>query len=308
MTTHAPQPPGYPTPTGFPAGTMILTCRGLVPIEDVIEGDEVFTHQRLWRPVTATRRTTAPTVRVHCASLASGLAATADRPFRTRVSRVFLEGGEAGELSSAGWTRARDLAEGHRLASPLDFGKPLPVPDLPASLTGIDPIEVLRTAGNMIRLKGEAAAALCPDLVDWLAEHFGGYGAGRRFPAWALAMPEELRQAFLDGLVNDGPHRDQFSVRMHSKPFMVGLRLLVCSLGFAGGLSDQGRPGKQGWLLSWKREGGRRPDHDGFRWHPVTRVEHGPTAEVFSLDVAEDESYIADGISVRNCTRRLAGL
>ncbi|MEU8836592.1 Hint domain-containing protein [Streptomyces sp900116325] len=306
MTTHAPQT--HPLPTGFPAGTMILTRRGLVPIEDVIEGDDVFTHQRLWRPVTAAMRTTAPTVRVHCASLASGLAATADRPFLTRVARVFLEGGEAGELSSAGWTRARDLAEGHRLASPLDFGKPVPVPDLPASLTGIDPADVLRTAGYMIRLKGEAAAALCPDLVDWVAAQFGGYGAGRRFPAWALTMPEELRQAFLDGLVNDGPQRDQFAVRMHSKSFMVGLRLLVCSLGFAGGLSDQGRPGKPGWLLSWKREGGRRPDHDGFRWHPVTRVEHGPEAEVFSLSVAEDESYIADGIAVRNRTERLTSL
>ncbi|MFF0395179.1 hypothetical protein ACFYSJ_05235 [Streptomyces sp. NPDC005248] len=306
MTTHAPQAPGCPPP--FPAGTMILIRRGLVPIENVIEGDDVFTHQRLWRPVTATMRTTAPTVRVHCTSLASGLAATAGHPFYTRVSRVFLEGCEAGELSSAGWTRARDLAEGHRLASPLDFGKPLPIPDLPASLTGIDPTEALRTAGNMIRLKGEVAAALCPGLGEWLTEYFGEYGAGRRFPAWALTMPEGLRKAFLDGLVNDDLHRDQFAVRMHSKSFMVGLRLLVCSLGFAGGLSNQGRPGKPGWLLSWKREGGRRPDHDGFRWHPVTRVEHGPEAEVFSLSVAEDESYIADGIAVRNCTERLTAL
>ncbi|MEU1853914.1 Hint domain-containing protein [Streptomyces sp. NPDC019990] len=289
--THA-----APAPEGFPAGTMILTRRGLLPIEAVAVGDEVFTHERRWQPVLETMTATADTVRVHCTSFISGLATTADHPFYTRTAPVLLDGGPAGGLSTAGWTRARDLTDAHRLSSPLDFGEPLPVPALPVALAGADPVEVFRTAGAMIRLRGAAAAAVRPELVDWLGEHFGEYGSRRRFPAWALTMPEVQRIAFLRGLVNNAPHRQQNQVAMHSKAFMVGLRLLVCSLGFAGGLSDASKPDKTVWALAWRNEGGRRPDFDGYRWHRATRVEHGPRAEVFALCVAEDGSYLADGI------------
>ncbi|MFD6936296.1 hypothetical protein ACFWAP_09110 [Streptomyces goshikiensis] len=302
MANHAPQ---TPAPSGFPAGTMILARRGVVPIEGVATGEEVFTHRRRWMPVSATTSGTAPTVRVRCASLISGLTMTADHEFRTRISRVLLDDGQADGLSTAGWTRARDLADGHRLASPLDFGTvALPVPALPASAIDMDPGEVLRTVGIMARTKGEAATAVRPDLVDWLAAHFGEYGAGRRFPAWALTLPVASRTALLDGLVNDGSDRAQYATRMTSKSFMVGMRLLVCSLGFAGGLSSSGRPGQVAWLLNWKREGGRRLDLDWFRWHSATRVELGPVTEVFALDVAEDRSFIADGITVRAHTGR----
>ncbi|PWI15993.1 hypothetical protein DI272_18850 [Streptomyces sp. Act143] len=291
------QSPPAPAPEGFPAGTMILTLRGIVPIETVTPGDEVFTHERRWRPVTETMTATTETVRVHCASYISGFATTADHPFHTRTAPVLLDGGPAGDLSAAGWTRARDLTDRHRLATPLHFGEPLPIPDLPAPLADADLVDVLHAAGAMIRLKGAAAAAVRPELVDWLAEHFGQYGAGRRFPAWVLTMPETLRIAFLVGLVNDAPRRQQNQVRMHSKAFMVGLRLLVCSLGFPGGLSNSSKPGKIGWQLCWRSEGGRRPDFDGYRWLPATRVERGPATEVFALSVAEDGSYLADGIT-----------
>lgn len=42
---------GFPC---FPAGTPILTRRGLVPIEEVHVGDECLTHENRWQPVTAT--------------------------------------------------------------------------------------------------------------------------------------------------------------------------------------------------------------------------------------------------------------
>ncbi|MER7477394.1 Hint domain-containing protein [Streptomyces sp. NPDC126510] len=291
-------PASSPNPSeGFPAGTMILTLRGIVPVEDVTLGDKVFTHDRQWHPVTSTGRRIADTVSVHCASLTTGLTATAGRLFYTRTSPVLLAGGEADGMSAARWTTAADLTDRHRLASPIDFGAALPVPDLPAAA---DEAERFRAVGTMIRLKGAAAAAVRPDLVDWLAEHFGVYGAGRRFPAWVLTMPEELRRALLDGLVNDAPHREQFQTRMASKAFMVGMRLLVCSLGLAGGMSYQRKPSNDGWLLSWKREGGRRRDHDGHRWHRAFRVEHGPRTEVFTLRVSGSGSLVADGITTHS--------
>lgn len=46
----------------FAAGTLVLCKRGLVPIEDVIVGDQVLTHRRRWRKVTATAERVRPTV------------------------------------------------------------------------------------------------------------------------------------------------------------------------------------------------------------------------------------------------------
>lgn len=37
-------------------GTMVLTKRGMVPVEEVVEGDLVYTHMHRWRPVLATYR------------------------------------------------------------------------------------------------------------------------------------------------------------------------------------------------------------------------------------------------------------
>ena len=43
----------WASPSCFPAGTLILTKRGLIPIEEVQIGDEAWTHRERWRPVTA---------------------------------------------------------------------------------------------------------------------------------------------------------------------------------------------------------------------------------------------------------------
>lgn len=55
----------WASPSCFPAGTLVLTRRGLVPIEDVVVGDEAWTHMQRWRPVTDTMRRVAATVVVY---------------------------------------------------------------------------------------------------------------------------------------------------------------------------------------------------------------------------------------------------
>lgn len=277
-------------PRGFAAGTVVLSQRGLIPIEDIIEGDLVLTHQQRWMPVTGIVRASAPAVRVHCATMGGGLVTTADQAVRVRVANVLLrDNGNAEDMAAPGWVRARDLASSHRIASPIDLGAPLPLPH--ASQAAARPVDFFRTAGDLMRTR-RATTSAWPGLGEWLVENFGEHGAGRRFPAWALTMPEELRRALLAGIVDDAPDRRQFQTRGVSKPFMVGLRLLVCSLGFAGGLSE-----KDGvhWTLAWRRDGGRRIDSQGSRWHSVTRAERGPECEAFALTVAEDHSFIADG-------------
>jgi DNA (cytosine-5)-methyltransferase 1 len=58
--------------------------------------------------------------------------------------------------------------------------------------------------------------------------------------------------------------------------------------------------------MNWITEGPKHAfhvDQDGYRWAPVKSVEPtGRRVEVFNLSVAEDESYVADGVTVHNCT------
>lgn len=49
----------------FPAGSLILTARGLVPIEEVKKGDQVLTHNNRWRPVIATMKRKRETVTLY---------------------------------------------------------------------------------------------------------------------------------------------------------------------------------------------------------------------------------------------------
>jgi len=71
------------SPPCFAAGTMILTRRGLVPIEEVREGDMVVTHTGRWRPVTgiSSREAWIIAARGHGHP---GIKTTADHPFYVR--------------------------------------------------------------------------------------------------------------------------------------------------------------------------------------------------------------------------------
>ncbi|MFF2612352.1 hypothetical protein [Kitasatospora sp. NPDC058046] len=268
-------------------------------IEDLLIGHEVFTHRGRWQPISRVIVKGADTVRVQCGGLATGLVTTADQLLRVRTGSLLLANPGGDGMSAASWVKAGELTDRHHVGAPIDLGSELQFPALPAALVGADPVDVLRTAGTMIGLRGAAADAVCPELVGWMHGHFGPYGAGRRFPAWILTAPREQRAAFLGGLVADLDGRRSCSVCMFSKPFMFGLRMLVCSLGYAGGLSESGRSGRRKWSLSWQTEGGRRFDRDGLRWHRALRVDRGPREALFDLAVIEDGSYVADGAMVR---------
>ncbi|MFJ9351744.1 DNA cytosine methyltransferase [Streptomyces sp. NPDC101237] len=71
----------------FAAGSLVLTRRGLVPIEDVNVGDEVWTHRQRWRPVTHTSAVDRPTVTVNATTM---ITCTPDHPFiAAQASRAF---------------------------------------------------------------------------------------------------------------------------------------------------------------------------------------------------------------------------
>jgi DNA (cytosine-5)-methyltransferase 1 len=123
----------WASPECFVAGTLILTRRGLVPIEDVREGDMVFTHRRRWRPVVAAMSRPADTIILKGVGLAGGLETTPEHPFYAREAirswdnsvrqyRDHLSGESA-------WVGAQHMA-GKLWATPVDFGDALAVPPI----------------------------------------------------------------------------------------------------------------------------------------------------------------------------------
>jgi len=74
------------SPPCFRAGTLILTRRGLIAIEDVIAGDMVVTHLGRWRRVTGRTRRTAEMVSVRGHGH-PGIATTTEHPFFVRFKR-----------------------------------------------------------------------------------------------------------------------------------------------------------------------------------------------------------------------------
>lgn len=103
-------------PPCFPAGTLILSKRGLVPIEEIVEGDEVLTHRQRWRKVVHAMGKMSPTV-VLKGQGHWGLETTAEHPFWARSSgQKWVPGSKkAGTKnyirhhSAPGWVEAKDM-------------------------------------------------------------------------------------------------------------------------------------------------------------------------------------------------------
>ena len=99
---------GFPC---FPAGTLITTSTGLVPIEQVKVGDEVLTHERRWKPVVQTMSRQADhriTVKIMGAPT---ITTTDEHPFYVRRTR---------DSVTAEWVKAADLKPGMYAAQQVD--------------------------------------------------------------------------------------------------------------------------------------------------------------------------------------------
>ena len=99
----------HASPPCFPAGTPVVTARGVLAIESIVAGDLVLTHRGRWRFVSATMTREADVI------AGKWLAATPDHPFWAR--RKISCPGERVILGEPEWIPASDL-EGAYLAVP----------------------------------------------------------------------------------------------------------------------------------------------------------------------------------------------
>jgi intein/homing endonuclease len=148
-------------------------------------------------------------------------------------------------------------------------------------------------------------------LATWLREHFGHLAQGKGLPSWLLGAPVAARDAFLQGYLSGDGHwnvpKQRWDMGTASKPLAIGLRLLAQSLGFQAAYSwvDPQHTHVMGVALKaqphrahrvYITDHGRSVVRDGMRFGRVRSVQPTGVRRVYDLVVAEDHSYLADGI------------
>lgn len=158
-------------------------------------------------------------------------------------------------------------------------------------------------------------------LVTWLREQFGHGSEHKSFPSWALGMEVGLRGALLEGYVSGdgwkGQHKGEIvEVTTVSKALAFSCKALAGSLGYTvavySGANSSTIEGRAVNALPYYRLRWRVAPHPAHRqtvreghleWAPIREREDGVAqdVEVFNIGVAEDESYVVEGVTVHNC-------
>lgn len=147
----------------------------------------------------------------------------------------------------------------------------------------------------------------------WLYEWFGHLSDGKRLPGWVFGLPRHLRQALLDGyLAGDGHYneeRGRWEFGSASKALALGLKLLAQSLGHPTNFSwvdpkvkeiagtELKNTPKRSYRVQIMEPGrGNGIIEDGFLWGRIRKVTPVGIRNAMDFVVAEDFSYVADGI------------
>jgi site-specific DNA-cytosine methylase len=354
------------SPECFPAGTLVTTVHGQVPIECVPVGEVVLTHRGRWRVVTRVQQSRAGTIVVRGQGHTPGIETTLAHPFWLRRSGRVWENRVRQSLrrwDKPEWLSFGDASPGEvywATPAPTGHHAPLLEPTETPACFGSGPrlawwligrwvadgsltfdrgrCEITITCGFheeeelaakldatgatwQVRALRTCAAFRYHDEAhrDWLAHHFGHGSAEKGLPGWTLDLPREQRRELLAGYVSgdgtEGSRRVQVDTVSHK--LAVSVRLLAESLGHRCGLYryEQHATQIEGrdlnvqpiWKVAWEATGSTRETYQApgeqQSWSRVREVSEGrPDVEVFNLEVDEDESYIAEGIVVHNCT------
>lgn len=152
----------------------------------------------------------------------------------------------------------------------------------------------------------------------WLRAQGGHLAHGKEVAPWVYGLPAEKRQAVLDGvLYGDGHTRPSGRIELNtvSKKLAISVRILAQTVGRSAAMHVAHRPPSRinGRLIAQRRPvytvsvdqpSPRRRTvviEDGSAWTQAT-VEPAKPAQMWDLTVAEDNSFIADGVKVHNST------
>ena len=155
--------------------------------------------------------------------------------------------------------------------------------------------------------------------AKWLTDNFGHYASEKTLPAWVFGMCESWRVALLKGLLDSDGYKVkgkecEYRISTISKKLAESIRLLGETLGYSTTVFFtktpditviEGRTVSQRDYYTVELAKGKKRRHLSDNLHGWYRVRSvTPTHEVkpvYNLTVEEDNSYVADGITVHNC-------
>lgn len=164
------------------------------------------------------------------------------------------------------------------------------------------------------------ASDTCPNmaidstsLAHWLDEHFGHRAEGKRLPLWLLSAPWAARATFLDGyLSGDGywsEKKQRWEASTASKELAIGLKLLAQSLGLSTayswvdpkvteicGVPLRKEPRRAHRIQINSHGHGHGIFEDNMLWGKIRSAKPAGRQMVYDLVVAEDHTYVGDGI------------
>lgn len=142
------------SPECFVAGTLVLTDRGLIPIEDVLLGDLALTHRNRWRRVVRTQHQIADTVIVKGQGNTAGIEVTPNHRFwvrsQTRVWDNEKRDYNRRVYGEPGWEHVEKLRDmTYRWATPTTI-EPLPAVSLPTGGLGCEAVRAWWIIGRWL--------------------------------------------------------------------------------------------------------------------------------------------------------------
>ena len=248
-------------PPCFVAGTLVLTRRGHIPIEDVVVGDLVLTHRGRWRRVTETMHKRTDDLVALKATNALPITTTPEHPFYVRCRAPYAHGSrtleerdgtadfvDAGALSNRHftgsvlppatpaevsdadlWLMGRYVADGHMRPSRWTEGK---WEEMILAVGAHELEEFTRDCPRKFSLSWNGTAHRATfyghDAIECFAQ-FGRYAHEKALPGWVTDLPASQARVFLDGyLSGDGYIRERdTSAATVSPRLALGVAILM---------------------------------------------------------------------------------
>lgn len=325
-------------------GSLILTRSGYKPIEAVEIGDMVLTHKGNWKPVIAKRCTGINPVIQTKAQGVANLITTPDHKLWARVTdkvrvkdymqktepawieaqnckggyvNLKLPAVEENDLTlQEWWIVGRYLADGHKGTRGDYFIS-----------VGKDKIEEfkIKAAGYFgTNRDGTARQYRLKNLPEHLKKMLEACGRGasnKQVPLAGICANQAEAQALLDGYLSGDGNRtgNAVSATSVSRALLLGMAMVAQRAHGVIASVFKGKPaGKtviegrevntlQGWVMSWRESTHHREGIilDDGAWKKVREPIACGEAETWSIQVADDASYTAEGCIVKNCPLQL---
>lgn len=325
-------------------GTLILTDKGYVPIESVNVGDMALTHEGRWKPVIAKKCTgVRPVIQNHAMGVPH-LVMTPDHKMWTRQSKTkhektyaqkqspeWVESGKtlssyvnqklppiksSNLTNSEWWLVGRYLADGH-VGVRGDF-------HISVGNHKVD--EFLSKAADYIGFSVELGSTTqfrIKNASEQLKEMLRKCGKGahnKQVPIDGICLNAELAESLLSGYLSGDGHIDalgRWHITSISRSLLLGMAMVAqrarnaVSSVYAGKKPGkhviEGRivNAKQCWVMLLSPRNQSAFIADDGAWKKVRKLEDKGESEVWSLRVADDASYTAEGCIVKNCPLQL---